>query len=150
MALGIINGGFGLKLSNASKSVMIGYAVAAAVLFLAYIAAKIVGSFMLAPARAKKNLDRNVNVSGNGRHYNDDRRHNGPQPDMAYQPAEQQQQTSRHFNKGPSAVHNDGSARSSANNNGASVPQTAGRTYEDENDQYRNQLRREREARRYA
>ncbi|CAK7208805.1 hypothetical protein SBRCBS47491_000225 [Sporothrix bragantina] len=88
MVLGIINGGLGLQLSMASKSVIIGYSVASAVLFLAYVAAKVIGSCVMTPARSKKNLDRGMNVSGNGQVYDDGNRggnrHRGPAPDMAY------------------------------------------------------------------
>lgn len=159
MVLGIINGGLGLQLALASKSVIIGYSVASAVLFLAYVAAKVIGSCILVPARAKKNLDRGPSFSGNG----GNRR--GPEPDMAYRPESDYQQpppqqTDRRY-KGPAAAGNDSSTYfsngSSAHNNGASSvspsipptrraqrPNEANRSYEED----RNRMRRE--ERRYA
>lgn len=154
MILGIINGGLGLQLSMASKSVMIGYSVASAVLFLAYVVAKIIGSRLLAPKRNKKNLDRGVPVSGNGRHMPGG-------PDMAYRPSAEYQQPPVQQNdrryKGPSAEINENSGYyangGGVNNNSASVspsvpPTRAQRPYEGDNDRRRNRMRREEQ--RYA
>jgi hypothetical protein len=152
MVLGIINGGLGLQLALASKSVMIGYSVAAAVLFLAYVAAKVVGSCILVPARNKKSLRGN---------------RGGPEPDMAYRPEGDYQQPPPQQNdrqyKGPSTAGNDSSAYysngSSVNNNGASVspslpparaqrPNAATRPYEEDSGRQHNRMRREEQ--RYA
>ncbi len=74
MVLGIVNGGLGLQLAAASTSVIIAYSVVSAVLFLAYVAAKVIGSCCLTPRREKRNMDRNMSISGNGRRIDDNGR----------------------------------------------------------------------------
>ena len=56
MILGVINGGLGLQLSSASNGLVVGYAVASAVLFVVYVASKVVGAYWLAPRRAQRSL----------------------------------------------------------------------------------------------
>ena len=84
MVLGVVNGGLGLHLSFASKAAIIGYSVASAVIFIAYVAAKVFASRVLAPARSEKNVVRGVSVSGNGQVYNKGSRRRRDAPDMAY------------------------------------------------------------------
>lgn len=167
MVMGIINGGLGLQLALAPRSVIIGYSVASAVLFLAYVAAKVIGSCFLGPKRAQKNPNSDMSVSGNGRRYDDGSRGGNrqrPEPDMAYRGEgdyysgrnEAPQQDRRNKSTGSGDIRTYFTSGSSANNHGASSvsppvattrsamrPTPPGRPYEETGDQNRNRMRRE-------
>lgn len=54
MALGVINGGLGLKLTNAPNSLNIAYAVVAAIVYLVYAIGKTVVSLRQNPRRGSR------------------------------------------------------------------------------------------------
>ncbi|CAK7216152.1 hypothetical protein SCUCBS95973_002708 [Sporothrix curviconia] len=172
MVLGVVNGGLGLQLAFASKSVIIGYSVASAVLFLAYVAAKVIGPCILAPERSKKSPNRGMTVLGNGRVYDDRSRVGGNRhsaaSDMAYshggeynggrsQIQMQEQPPNRQADQGNKNTGSENDSSTYFSSGGTSVspslpPKRAQRpaaaAKPEDNERYRHRMRRE--ERRYA
>ncbi|OAA68095.1 integral membrane protein [Niveomyces insectorum RCEF 264] len=92
MIIGIVNGGLGLKLASASHSLIVAYAVTSAVLFVAYIVAKAVGSLFLRRRAGKASRRSEPTVSGNGRRYDEPRHQARGGDDNGYRNEQQQQQ----------------------------------------------------------
>ncbi len=89
MGLGVINGGIGLQISQASNSIIVAYGVIAAVIFVCYVGAKLATS-----CRRSRSADRGTKESGHNspreahpprRPFEDDRR------DRAFNNARNQQ-----------------------------------------------------------
>lgn len=167
MLLGIVNGGLGLSLSFASNTAIIGYAAASVVLLLAYVVAKVVGTRILAPARARKQLDGGLAFPDNSRRYGEDsygaagRRGPGPGPSYREQYEMQRQPSRPQADTGYKDARDGSDSSTDYAMGGSSAPPSQpptrpaqwssnapGRSYAEEEEQYRNRMRRD--ERRYA